>query len=137
LSTFDRLAFQTVKTALRIIGDNAEELIGSFLLMIIFLTMALQVGLRTIFSFPLAWPEELSQFLMVWASLLGAVGALKRVDLVKIGIVEDRLSGPWLKLLQWLQFAIVVWLLATLLVSGADFTSRARLMAASMPITWF
>lgn len=126
-----------MKTTFRIIGDNMEELIGSILLLMIFVTMALQVGLRTVFSFPLAWPEELSQFLMVWASLLGAVGALKRADLVKIGIVEDCLSGYRLKLLQWLQLAIIVGLLAVLLISGAEYTGRARLMAASMPITWF
>ena len=62
----------------RVLADNFEELAAAALLGVIGGTMALQVCLRSFFGAPLSWPEELSQFLFVWTSILGAVGAGKR-----------------------------------------------------------
>ena len=71
--------------------DNIEELIAVVLLCLIGATIALQVFMRSAFSSPMSWPEELSQFLFVWASVLGAVGAAKRSALVRLETVAEKL----------------------------------------------
>src|SRR5215213_4673140 len=75
----------------RIVVDNIEELVAGALLCVIGTVMALQVCLRSFFGAPLSWPEELSQFLFVWTSALGAVGAGKRYGLVRLEAVAEKL----------------------------------------------
>ena len=74
----------------KILFDNGEELVAMALLAVIGLSIATQVFMRTLFGAPLSWPEELSQFLFVWASVLGAVGAAKRFGLVRVETIAEK-----------------------------------------------
>ena len=80
--------------AAKVIADNLEELVAVVLLFLIGISMATQVFMRSVYSAPLSWPEELSQFLFVWASVLGGVGAAKRVGLVRLETVAEKFPTP-------------------------------------------
>src|SRR5919202_102057 len=98
----------------RIIGDNLEELLAAALLSVIGVITLLQVGLRTLVGAPLSWPEELSQFLFVWASALGAVGAAKRSGLVRIESVAELLPATLQTLIKYLILLLTILLLCIL-----------------------
>ncbi len=120
----------------RILMDSWEELLAAGLLAVIGCSMALQVFLRTVFSAPLEWPEELSQFLMVWASALGAVGAIKRAALVRVDYVLVRLPPALRNLVEWV---ICIAICATLVIlgwTGWQLTVRTSTVATALPITW-
>lgn len=116
--------------------DSWEELLAAGLLAAIGVAMALQVFLRTVFSAPLEWPEELSQFLMVWASVLGAVGAIKRAALVRVDYVLTRLSPAWRALFDWVICVAICGVLAALGWTGWQLASRTSTVASALPITW-
>jgi TRAP-type C4-dicarboxylate transport system permease small subunit len=121
---------------LRLVADNAEELIALLLLCIIGISMAAQVLLRTVFSTPLSWPEELSQFLFVWTSAFGAIGAAKRLGLVRLGVVADNLPQALRKVCDVLVLVLILALLAVLGWKGWQLTLRTSFSAATLPITW-
>lgn len=80
------LSFQKVK----VISDLVYKItywVGATLLSLIFLIMILQVFCRYALRQPLAWPEETSIFLFVWAALIGASMALKDRGHVGINFV--------------------------------------------------
>lgn len=120
----------------RLLVDNLEELIAVLLLVLIGVVMATQVLLRTAFSAPLSWPEELSQFMFVWASTLGAVGAAKRFGLVRVTSLVDRLPAGMQRVLGYLILGIVGTLLGVLGWQGWQMTVRSTYAAATLPITW-
>ena len=120
----------------RVLVDNWEELLAACLLLAIGATMVLQVFLRTVFSAPLEWPEELSQFLLVWASALGAMGAIKRAALVRVDYVLERLFPGARILMDWGICAAICGLLTVLGWMGWQLASRTATVATALPITW-
>jgi TRAP-type C4-dicarboxylate transport system permease small subunit len=120
----------------RLIGDNLEELVAAALLAFIGVAMLAQVGLRTLFGAPLSWPEELSQFLFVWASALGAVGAAKRSGLVRVESVAERLPNALQIGLKYVILILTALLLGVVAWQGWRLASRTSFTAASLPITW-
>lgn len=120
----------------RVLVDNWEELAAACLLLAIGATMVLQVFLRTVFSAPLEWPEELSQFLLVWASALGAMGAIKRAALVRVDYLRERLAPGARTLMDWVICAAICGLLAVLGWMGWQLASRTATVATALPITW-
>lgn len=120
----------------RVLADNFEELLAVALLCLIGGIMALQVCLRSFFGAPLSWPEELSQFLFVWASALGAVGAAKRHGLVRLEAVAEKLPPTIGRLVDRLILAAVVVLLAILGWKGWQLGANTSFAAATLPLTW-
>lgn len=120
-----------------IIFDNLEELIAVLLLFLIGLVIALQVFMRTVLSAPLSWPEELSQFLFVWASVLGAVGAGKRFGLVRFESIVERLPKSARSVLDYVVLAAVFVLLSVLGWQGWRMANRTTYAATTLPITWW
>jgi TRAP-type transport system small permease protein len=121
---------------IRIIGDNLEELIAAALLFVIGVCMLLQVSLRTLFAAPLSWPEELSQFLFVWASTLGAVGAAKRSGLVRVESLTELLPAVVQVFAKYLILLLAFSLLCVLGWQGWRLAARTSFTAATLPITW-
>jgi len=119
-----------------ILSDGLEEIIAAGLLAIIAAAMALQVVLRTIFAAPLGWPEELAQFLFVWASLFGAIGAIKRSELIRVEYLVSKLTGPQQRIVDGLVVIGICALLAVLFWKGWTLASRTSFAAAALPITW-
>jgi TRAP-type C4-dicarboxylate transport system permease small subunit len=128
----------TTRSAIgRILFDNAEELLAVLLLGLIGGVLALQVLLRTFLSAPLSWPEELSQFFFVWASALGAIGAVKRFGLVRVEAIFERFPVSVRRWLDVVVLASIAFVLAILGWYGWQMASRSTYAAASLPITWW
>ena len=127
----------TQSATTRILFDNAEELLAVLLLGLIGAVLALQVLLRTVWSAPLSWPEELSQFLFVWASALGAIGAVKRFGFVRVESIFERFPVPVRRVLDVVALAAIGLVLAILGWQGWQMASRSTYSAASLPITWW
>ncbi len=121
----------------RVVMDNAEELLAVALVLAIAAIMAAQVFLRTFLDAPLSWPEELSQFFMVWAALLGGLGALKRSELIRVEVIAHRVPPAAQRILVWVQAALVIVLLVAFMKGGFDLAGRSRMRAASMPLSWY
>ena len=120
----------------RVIADNGEELVAAALLCVIGVTMAAQVCLRSFFGAPLSWPEELSQFLFVWASTLGAVGAGKRHGLVRLEAIAEMLPSALRAGLDYLIFAAIAVFLGILGWYGWQLGARTSFTATTLPLTW-
>lgn len=122
---------------MRVVVDNFEELISVGLLLIIGISMFLQVLLRTFFNFPQSWPEELSQFLFVWAAAFGAIGASKRTGgLVRIESLIDRVPAAAQRALSYIGLVAIITLLGIVGWQGWQLALRTSFAAATLPITW-
>lgn len=119
-----------------VLSDGLEEILAASLLAIIAGAMGLQVVLRTVFATPLGWPEELAQFLFVWASLFGAIGAIKRSELIRVDFLVSRLPGPWRRIVDGLVLLAICVLLGVLFWKGWHLASRTSFAATALPITW-
>jgi TRAP-type C4-dicarboxylate transport system permease small subunit len=64
--------------------DRCSDIVLVLSMAIIVAALAVQVTLRYFFHAPLPWPEELSQFLLVWISFLGMYVALRRNQHIRI-----------------------------------------------------
>jgi TRAP-type transport system small permease protein len=64
--------------------DRCIDVILVLSMAIVVVALAMQVVLRYFFHAPLPWPEELSQFLLVWMSFLGMYVALRRNQHIRI-----------------------------------------------------
>jgi TRAP-type transport system small permease protein len=121
---------------MRLVADNCEELVALALVSVIGCVMVLQVLLRTVFAAPLSWPEELSQFLFVWASMLGAVGACKRLQLVRLDLVAHHLPPMARGILDHIVTLLVGIFLAVLFWKSTQLAMRTSFAATTLPITW-
>jgi TRAP-type transport system small permease protein len=120
----------------KLVLDNLEELVAVLLLLLIGVSMAVQVFMRSVFSAPLSWPEELSQFLFVWASVLGAVGAAKRFGLVRVESIAEKFPPGARKVLEIVILVAVGVLLAVLGWQGSQMAARSTYAATTLPVTW-
>jgi TRAP-type transport system small permease protein len=64
--------------------DRCIDVILVLSMAIVVIALAGQVTLRYFFHSPLPWPEELSQFLLVWMSFLGMYVAIGRNQHIRI-----------------------------------------------------
>lgn len=120
----------------KIVADNLEELVAVVLLFLIGVAIAAQVFMRSVFSAPMSWPEELSQFLFVWASILGAVGAAKRVGLVRVESVVEKFPPALRRLVDSLVLLLAGLLLGVLGWQGWQMAAKTTYAATTLPITW-
>jgi TRAP-type transport system small permease protein len=120
----------------KIVADNLEELVAALLLALIGVAIATQVTMRTAFNAPLSWPEELSQFLFVWASVLGAVGAAKRYGLVRVETVAEKLGPLARRILDVVILLSIGVLLGVLGWQGGQMAERTTYAATTLPLTW-
>ena len=73
------------------------------------LMICYEVALRYFFNAPTVWAEEMSRFVQLWATYLAAAWALRHRELIRIGIVTDRLPAAarrWLELFSLLVIAV-------------------------------
>ena len=75
------------------------------------LTVAAQVFFRYLLHRPLVWTEELSGFLFVWMTFVGAALAVKDGTHIRVDLLVSRLPP---RAARWLE-AATLWLMAALL----------------------
>lgn len=120
----------------RLLFDNFEELIATLLLVVIGVSMMMQIVSRGILNNPLGWPEMLSQMLLIWASVLGAVGAAKRWALVRMESLLNSLPQQPRRLAEWIGLVAVCVLLVMLAWKGTQLAQRISTVAHPLPVTW-
>jgi TRAP-type C4-dicarboxylate transport system permease small subunit len=73
------------------------------------LMICYEVALGYFFNAPTVWAEEMSRFVQLWATYLAAAWALRHRELIRIGIITDRLPAAarcWLELFSLLVIAV-------------------------------
>jgi TRAP-type C4-dicarboxylate transport system permease small subunit len=80
---------------------------------------------RYVFNFSLIWAEELSQYLMVWVTFLGAGLALRQGRHVAVELLQDALPAPLAKVVRALVALLVAAFLIGLVLLGVQFVSFA------------
>ncbi len=81
---------------------------------------------RYLLGFSIIWAEELSQYLMVWITFLGAGLALREGRHVAVELVQDRLPKPAARIARIVVAGSVLAFLGVLTVLGAQFALFAR-----------
>lgn len=96
--------------------DNIEEylLVGSLVFNVILVFV--QVIMRSVFNYSLSWSEELSRYIFIWQTWLGASTALKYSEHIKVellfSLVKNKRVQNLVKCL-----ANVIWLLFSLFLA--------------------
>lgn len=82
----------------------------SIMIMVPFMTAIIfvQVVLRYVFSAPLRWPEEMSRYLLVWISCLGAAYAVRKGMHISVVFIRDRLPGTIKTLVAWASYFLMI-----------------------------
>lgn len=84
------------KSFLRKLSDGLEvvsEIFNGFFIIATTLLIAVQVFLRYILNQNIAWGEEMSRFMMIWAVMMITSVLIKNDELIKV----DFLDGMWPK----------------------------------------
>ena len=74
--------------------EYAIEHFATWLFILFFSTVIMQVFFRYVLSAPLTWSEEAARYLNVWAVLLGAALAVLRKDHLRVDLI-DNLVQKW------------------------------------------
>lgn len=80
---------------------------------------------RYVFNYSIIWAEELSQYLMVWITFLGAGLAMREGRHVAVEMLQNALPQPMARAARVIVVIAVLAFLATLVVLGAMFASFA------------
>lgn len=84
-----------------------EPLLCIILLAMVFIVFSNVVG-RYIFSYGLTWAEELSRFLFVWLTFLGAVLALTRKAHIGMDAIVSILPRQYAKIMKGIAIALTI-----------------------------
>jgi TRAP-type transport system small permease protein len=95
------------------------------LLVVMTAIIALLVFTRNAMGFSYSWSEELTRFLLVWLSMLGAAVLLRRDDHIRLDILADRLP-PRLQTGLWLVLRLLILAFLVILVQQSWLAALAR-----------
>ncbi|WP_319485952.1 TRAP transporter small permease [uncultured Cohaesibacter sp.] len=77
-----------------------------------------QVVLRYVFDSSNIWAEEFARYAFIWVVLLGAASALRRFQHIRIDFVVNLLPERAQKLINFINYVLIVGFLATLIKYG-------------------
>jgi TRAP-type C4-dicarboxylate transport system permease small subunit len=109
---------------LRWLTVNFEEWICAILLTILVVAISAAVLFRYVFNAPLPWPEELSRYVFVWLTFMGASLATKRQGHIVVdflGPFLPRRSRLWIVLTM---HSVVMCFLVAFVIYGAQTVER-------------
>lgn len=98
------------------IYDNFEEylLVGSLVFNVILVFV--QVIMRSVFNYSLSWSEELSRYIFIWQTWLGASTALKYNEHIKVELIFSFVKNK--KIQNVVRFlANIIWFLFSLFLA--------------------
>jgi len=111
-------------TVERILLAGNRGLIIAMMAVMVALVFANVVS-RYMFNYSIIWAEELSQYLMVWITFLGAGLAMREGRHVAVEMLQDALPQPLARTARVIVLASILAFLATLVVLGAMFANFA------------
>ena len=117
--------------------------IGAVLRPVLFLAMAalivaisLQVGSRLFFR-ALGWTEEVSRFLVIWITFLGAALAWQQHRHIAVGVLVDALPAAGARLLRIAACVVAIAFMVALVMVGLEYMGtqgRQRSAALRLPM---
>jgi len=102
--------------------DGATNLAISVLFAIILVAMFAQVVFRYMLGSPLSWSEEVSRYMFVWLSYLGAYVAILRNAHIGVDYVTSRFSPTAVRVLNVVLTLIIIGTLGFVAYHGAFLT---------------
>lgn len=109
-----------MKKALGILNRHFEEYALTFILGLIAVIMLLQVIMRYVFGYALAWPEEVCRYLYIWSCFLGISYCLYHGTELRIDLFERLFKGDARKIFQMVLKVICVLFYLYLLKASAS-----------------
>lgn len=117
------------------------ELLCNGMLLVMTAVIAMLILSRNFLGFSFSWSEELTRFLLVWLSMLGAAVLLRRDDHIKLELLTDYLTPRLRIVLSLLLRLLVLGFLCILLyeswlVANARAVTHAPALGLSMRIPY-
>ncbi len=119
--------------------NRAVEVVAMAVVGVMVAVVAFGVASRFFLRAPVAWSDELSRYLFVWLSFLGAAVALRRGMHVGVDVLAKRLPSPTQSWLRKVTTAMVLVFLLVVTVAGlqlALFASAQRSPAMRISMLW-
>jgi TRAP-type C4-dicarboxylate transport system permease small subunit len=118
-----------MKKLYELLEKAIDILMGSFLALMGLFILG-NVLLRYFFNYSLTWAEELSRFLFVWITFLGAIGALKNNKHLGFTSLIKKMSLPFKKFFFALSNLIVMYILYLVFVGSIEMTKLGFMQEA-------
>ncbi|EWY38610.1 hypothetical protein N825_12425 [Skermanella stibiiresistens SB22] len=99
-----------------------DALVGAMIL-VMAVTVCWQVVGRYVFDSAPGWSEELSRYLMIWVTMIGCAGVLRRGGHMSVTALLDRLPPAAASVLLWVRDICLVATLALLTWYGAQLST--------------
>jgi TRAP-type transport system small permease protein len=118
---------------------RAVELLCAAVLAAMTVVIAVLILTRNLMGFSFAWSEELTRFLLVWLSMLGAAVLLRRDDHIRLDLLADRLPPRARAALSLLLRLLVLGFLVILVQqswAAALARGATRAPALGLSMTW-
>lgn len=117
------------------LSDRIVRLSAIVLLLALLVTVVLGVASRQL-NAPLAWTDELAQYLLVWTGFVGWIIASRRRAHIRITVIADRLPASVGRLLEVLtQVAIIVFAAVLIRYSFGLIERNWDVESIALPIT--
>lgn len=118
------------------ISETLDKICGVLIVLMIaamvLLTTA-QIACRTWFT-ALAWSEEVTRYLLIWSTFIGATCVYRHSGNINITLVQDALPAKAQKVLKILVHVICFVLFAVLMYYGIQYCQNLRKTATALPI---
>ncbi len=88
-------------------ADRAVEAVAAALLLALLATVFLGVVFRQL-NDPLAWSDELAQYLLVWTAFVGWIIAARRRVHIRVMVIADKLPDGLQRILEVLTQALII-----------------------------
>lgn len=133
---------QQIERWLSVISDYINKL-SKYVLFVVVLAMFsavfLQVFFRFVVGYSLAWPEEVTMFLMAWMTFIGSAIALKHWEHISVDIIPGLVKGKKSIFLSMIIKIITFIFFYYLLTGGWNFALGSRHIYAdgiSLSLFW-
>lgn len=122
------------KRVKRFIGLVIDYL-GATLMLVIIILVFLQVTTRYIFKNPTPWSEELSSYLLIWLTMVGAIMSFKEKESLKIEAFVQLLSSKYQRLPHLFSDLVIIFVSSVILINGYSF-AMLNITQYSHSIRW-
>ncbi len=131
-----------VMKMLRKIYDNFLELSAILAFAGLIVLTLFQVLSRYLFTFPIAFSEEVGRFLFIWTSFLGSAIVMKKNEHIRLDLLQGKVPPRAYAVIQILVFAAVgvfsvLWLVQGLKLLDVASRQTAPVSRLSMGLVYF
>ena len=125
-----------LKRLLTPVSDALDKLCGLLIVVmlgVMVIVTGAQIICRTWFT-ALSWSDEVTRYLLIWSTFLGATCVYRHSGHIAITLVQDSLPKPMGKAMRVAVQVICFVLFAVLLVFSVQYCGKLRKTATALPI---